>query len=434
MKMRRNAFWMIAAAVAAAALFGPSPASAQPTLVPIVSDRPASTLLLPYFEVDLANSAGRTTQFTINSATATAVLAHVTIWSDLAVPVLTFNVYLTGYDMQTIDLRNVLTGGPMPQTASAGQDPSDLISPHGLFSQDINFASCTGQLPLPSLPPIYVAYVQNALTGKFSNFQGGGCFGRVSSNIARGYVTVDTVNNCTLKFPSDPTYFSFDITFQNVLWGEFSYPNSGPHGQGGHGTPLVAIDSDLTNPVTTTSGKYTFYGRLTGFDAHDHREPLATNFIGRYVRNQTSAVVWRDPKVPQGPFTCGALPAWYPLGREGLDIFDEQEHVTVRGSSVNSPATIGIQFPAATQKVLVGGPGFPVPYPSGWLYLNLNTHVVPSDSVLAPSGQPSFDPDADQGWVVMIREMQGGTFGNLGAEGGPAFRLDSASDALHFTP
>jgi len=33
------------------------------------------------------------------------VLAHVAIWSDLAVPVFNFNVYLTGYDVQTINLR-----------------------------------------------------------------------------------------------------------------------------------------------------------------------------------------------------------------------------------------------------------------------------------------------------------------------------------------
>ncbi|HYX23827.1 MAG TPA: hypothetical protein VFC23_06720, partial [Thermoanaerobaculia bacterium] len=106
---------------------------------------PAATLLLPYFEVDLNNPNGLTTLFSVNNASATAVLAHVVVYSDLSVPVLDFNIYLTGYDVQTINLRDILINGILPQTASAGQDPSDKISPKGPKSQDINFASCTGQ-------------------------------------------------------------------------------------------------------------------------------------------------------------------------------------------------------------------------------------------------------------------------------------------------
>src|ERR1700692_2170911 len=110
---------------------------------------PAATLLLPYFEVDLSNPNGLTTLFSINNASATAVLAHVVIRSDLSVEVLAFNVYLPGYDVQTINLRDIIVNGNLPQTASAGQDPTDTISPKGSLSPDINFASCTGQLPPP---------------------------------------------------------------------------------------------------------------------------------------------------------------------------------------------------------------------------------------------------------------------------------------------
>src|SRR6185369_1389066 len=93
-----------------------------------VDDVPAATLLLPYFEVNLSDSNGQTTLFSINNASATAVLAHVVVWSDLSVPVLDFNVYLTGYDVQSINMRDILAGA-LPQTASAGQDPTDTISP-----------------------------------------------------------------------------------------------------------------------------------------------------------------------------------------------------------------------------------------------------------------------------------------------------------------
>src|SRR5436309_9338206 len=76
-----------------------------------IDDVPAATLLLPYFEVDAANGSGITTLFSINNASATAVLAHVTVWTDLSVPVLDFNVYLTGYDVQSLNLRDILING-----------------------------------------------------------------------------------------------------------------------------------------------------------------------------------------------------------------------------------------------------------------------------------------------------------------------------------
>src|SRR5215472_1139325 len=139
---------------------------------------PAATLLLPYFEVDLSNPNGLTTLFSVNNASATAILVHAVIWSDLSVPVFDFNIYLTGYDVQSVNLRDILVDGNLPQTASAGQDPTDTISPHGSFSQDINFASCTGILPPPPLPGFFVAHLQAALTGKASAVLGGLCAGQ----------------------------------------------------------------------------------------------------------------------------------------------------------------------------------------------------------------------------------------------------------------
>jgi len=204
-----------------------APADAQP--LPSITDQPAATLLLPYFEVDLANPAGANTLFTINNASATAILAHVTIWSTMHVPVHTFNVYLTGYDSQPIYVRDVINGA-LPQTASAGQDPQDTISPKGLPSQDINFASCTGQLPYPALPAATIAHMKAALTGQPSALVGGLCASIADgTQIARGYITVDTVNNCTTKTPADAGYFvsggTGDATNQNTLWGDYVFTN-----------------------------------------------------------------------------------------------------------------------------------------------------------------------------------------------------------------
>ncbi len=96
-----------------------------------VDDVPAATLLLPYFEVDLDSTDGINTLMSINNASATAVLAHVVVWSDLSDHVLDFNVYLTGYDVQTISLRDIFVSGNLPRTADDGNDPSDTISPQG---------------------------------------------------------------------------------------------------------------------------------------------------------------------------------------------------------------------------------------------------------------------------------------------------------------
>jgi hypothetical protein len=412
-----------------------------------VDDVPAATLLLPYFEVDLDNMWGVDTVFSVNNASASAVLAHVVVWSDLSVPVLDFNIYLTGYDVQTINLRDVIHG-VLPRTASDGQDPTDTISPQGAFSQDINFASCTGLLPPPQLPASFVEHLELSLTGQASPVLGGRCAGRaLGDNIARGYITIDTVNNCTLRFPGDPGYFGAggtgDATNQNVLWGDYFYVTDGLNLASGNtlvaveaapGTGTSAFNTYGANPETSTAGQYTFYGRYVGWTGADNREPLATNFAVRYLSGGvfsggTSLQVWRDSKVNQAPFTCPATngrPAWYPLGQEAVVIFDEEEQPQVPESfpvSPQPPEVDVVPFPAEAQRVKVGGTSFPVPFDFGWLYLDLNTTVT------AAGANPPEDPAAAQAWVTAEMDAAGRF-----SVGFPAIQLDSACSALHFAP
>jgi len=148
-------FGLLLAAVGASGLW----AQTAPPFICTIEDSPAATLLLPYFEVDLNSADGINTLFSINNASATAILAHVVLWSDLSVPTFDFNIYLTGYDVQTVSIRDIFNG-TVPRTASAGQDPGNLISPKGIFSQDINFASCSGQLPPPAIPASFVTHLR----------------------------------------------------------------------------------------------------------------------------------------------------------------------------------------------------------------------------------------------------------------------------------
>jgi hypothetical protein len=395
---------------------------------------PAATLLLPYFEQDLQHAKGPSTVFSINNAAPEAVLAHVSIWTDLSVPVFDFNIYLTGYDVQTIDLRDLLVNGLLPQTASAGQDPGDTISPKGFFSQDTNFASCNGILPPPAaLPAVFIQHLQTSLTGRPSPILGNLCAGRnLGDNIARGYITVDTVSNCTLRFPGDIGYFGTngDATDQNVLWGDYYYINRALGSA--EGNPLVHIVADATDPDTSTPGNYTFYGRYVGWSAADHRHPLGTNFAVRYINSGnttggTSLVVWRDSKVNQSAFACPATPsvrpAWYRLGQENIVIFDESEQVLVPPSFPVSPVpgSAFAPFPAESQRVTVGGADLPVPFSAGWLYLNLNSTVTPAGSV------PPSDPAAEQAWV----SVKMGTSTGMFTIGYDAIQLDNASHANH---
>lgn len=417
-----------------------------------VSDTAGATLLGPYFEVDLSNPTGMNTIFTVNNMGATmvtvsgnftftnpsgptAVLGHVVIWSDLGVPVFNFNIYLTGYDVERIDMRKVLNG-LLPQTASAGQDPSDILSPKGPLSQDINFASCNKPqnyvAPLNSFPvflpgPLSLAQINNlqtSLTGQASVGASGKCAGaNHNDNIARGYMTIDTVNNCTARFPGDPGYIgasgSGDATNQTQLTGEVFYVDQ-LHAIA-RGNNMVHIHADTADPLTNTSGNYTFYGRYDGFTAIDNRQPLPTSFGARYLNGNftgaavtaptspawgapptspppgsTSLIVWRDSKVAQAYFTCGSLPSPYPLGQEGITAFDEQEHPQVVTSVNNVPLfTFGPGFPIATQVVKVGSSALPVSFTSGWIYLNLNHSAAPG---------PPIDTAAAQAWVEVMEQ------------------------------
>jgi hypothetical protein len=392
----------------------------------VLDNVPAATLLLPYFEVDLNNPNGVTTLFSVNAANHVALLAHVTLWSDLGIPSQTFNIYLTGYDTQTVNLRDIFNG-VFPRTASAGQDPGDTSDPNtgisnkGPLSQDINFASCSGQLPYatPALNPLQLDDLRRGHTGLNTVQTGGRCVGRnLGDNIARGYVTIDLVNFCTLQFPSDPGYFvsggAGSATNQNLLWGDYFLLNASQNFA--QGESLVALEASA---VAFVPGDYTFYGRLVGGIAADNREPLATNWVAPYSQNAggatTDLLVWRDAAVPPigggGSFNC-ALPGpfqFFPLGQTDIVAFDSEENPT-------DIAATGVPFPGVAGRVQVGGPDLSEVTPrSGWLYLNLNTFV---------SGSP-LPPPVNQSYVTVIRSSQGRFSG-----GHAGIPLDDANNPL----
>jgi hypothetical protein len=414
---------VLAGLIAAQALT-PSQASAQnPPLT--IGDQPAATLLLPYFEVDLANPGGANTFVSLNNASATATMVHVTVWSEMHVPVYGFDVYLTGFDVQPISVRDILDG-VLPRTASAGQDPGNLISPKGPLSQDINFASCNGgNLPIPPPTAATIAHIRAALTGVASPMNGQ-CATRSNNTptIARGYITMDVTNQCTSQFPSDVGYFVNGgggvAGNRNMIWGDYVQANHLSGLDGGDGSPLVHIIANATDPELNTPGQYTFYGRLHNFSAADNREPLSTTFMARYASvpingfQPTQLVVWRDNKGPQGFFACGTTPSWYPLAQKQIIFFDEQERpvklTTLPLSDTPTP------FPAGTQRVQVGSARLPTAFASGQVYLNLMTTIAGN-----PNPPEDVTAESSQAWVTVHQKGTGRY-----SIGYPAILLDSA--------
>ena len=364
------------------------PASAEIGTVDAV---PAATLLLPYFEVDLNDPEWETTLFSINNASAAPAIAHVEFWGDYSVPTLDFNLYLTGYDVITINLRDVFELGQVPQTSHT--NPS--ISPVGDFSLVTNpitgvgpgTGSCADQSPLPPLPQILLDHLRAAHTGQFSSVLGGRAGFDFGDNVARGYITVDSVSACTLEGPSSTAasgYFQTGGTGlannQNVLWGDYFFVNGTSNYAQGQALVHIEADSSLG------AADYTFYRRYATL-GEDNREGLATTWASRFVAGGaftggTDLVVWRDSKVNQGP--VASSPAWFPLTQTQLVIFDEMENPDVPASIPFSPPIPGASvtpFPLETNRTAVGSTSLPAGIDFGWIYLNLNTvtagQVVP---------------------------------------------------------
>jgi hypothetical protein len=353
-----------------------------------IDNVPAATLLLPYFEADLVHAKGIDTVFTINNASDEAILTHITVWSDQSVPVLNFNVYLTGYDAQTISMREVLNG-TLPITASAAQDPGDTISPQGPISDDDAFVSCS-YLPYtnPYLDPVQVADLQAWLTGNMSPSHGNCAGAQIRDGIARGYVTVDTVNACNINVASDWAFYAPWITDQNVLWGDWIFVD-GRRGLA-QGDMLVHIEAC---PTCFAPGEHTFYGRYDGATADDAREPLPTTWATRFYAMapkdggaETSLIVWREGSSSSSGHSCALQgpSSWYPLPVEQVLLFDESE----------SAMEVTPSIPNETQRISVRD-DLSAPFSVGWAYLNLQ------------HSQSAYPDPYAQSWIIAVTVAEG---------------------------
>jgi hypothetical protein len=378
---------------------------------------PAATLLLPYFEVDLANENGAQTSIRLTNSSASASMTRVTLWTDWGIPTHYFNVYLTGYDSSEIDLRLIFKGH-IPRTADAGDDPSDTISPRSPIAQDINFPSST--VISTQLPPATVTGLRNAHTGLASSLLAGNCGGRaLGDNLARGYVTIDDLRTGDLTNASNSAaYLQNTLGSRNLLLGSAITINRSLNLMSSEA--LVHIEASTTNPITNTSGEPTFYGAINGYTATDKREPLGTSWQVRYMNGGlfpqgSSVIVWQDPGQIVNPVACGNTPAPFPLSLGVLAAFDEQEQVVrtpvIFGTPLGSSLT---SFPVVTQRVAASAL---TPFSFGFLNLNFNT--ISGNAVTARRQA-----------VVSVQHRANGRF----MVATPGIRISSAADPIANQP
>ncbi|HEY4641850.1 MAG TPA: hypothetical protein VII75_10940 [Thermoanaerobaculia bacterium] len=378
----------------------------------IASAAPAATLLLPYFEVDINSqqTTAQTTLFTITNVTQIPQIAHVTVWTDLSFPVLDFNIFLTGYDVQGINLYDVIARGFVVNANSNLSTSIDSdISPIGDRSLDNdanpnfgpNVVSDCSILP-GQLPQNIIADVRTALTTGRTTGCGSSAVGLTHTN-AIGYVTIDVAATCSVALPIEATYYSSELLFDNTLIGDYQQINPNPTtGNYAGGNPLVHIraipEGGPAGVAVLTNLPYTFYDRYTVGQVVrtiDRRQPLPSAWAARFIQGGTGAFntnfkIWREGVTGPAPVACSAYQRNGLTGTEmqvrDIVRFDEHENPTIASSTVRvSPVqTTTVVLPETSSTSSSSGIFPPLSASGdvgGWMYLNLNNGGSTSYSV-----------------------------------------------------
>lgn len=310
---------------------------------------PAATLLFPFVQYDYnSGGAGATTLFAITNVSSEAQVVHVTLWTDYSVAILDFNIVLTGYDVQTINIRDILADGQLPVTSETGDDTYSPVGPtphsDGPVSETNNLVSwynndlaapedtvvltCTTGQPSQYVTPIggpvlqlFKDWLQKSQTQSRSytdcdnandepDFLNPSVVSttwwteRDDTTETWMYITADVVNACNLAFPTSNDYFDPGApgapggftTNDNVLIGDLIYLDSINNFSEAY--TAVHLEADTELEFVATEGApgrpVSFYHRDSAPNGDfDNREPLPTAWAFRYLNDATSnAKTW----------------------------------------------------------------------------------------------------------------------------------------------
>lgn len=309
---------------------------------------PANTLLVPFIKVGMlpgwtgTDPNGATTMFAITNVSQAAQIVHISTYSILSQKFIDFDVVLSGYDVVTINFRDILAGnlaaiptGGEPDFSAEMQTrtiPGYSYTPFkfgpgytGLTSNDLGdgsnpaatdnvngnrsfdrdtatgIATCTGRFPYGTYPEILSVYAKQILRPPLTAWTHPGCspsparpdrasdwLSTLNDNEAWLYAYADVVNSCNNDFPTNQTYWTANTTGymanRNVIIGDVIYLDATHNFS--EALPAVSVEYSANvipaNMVNFYDQKTLSADGLTAYNAYSSLEPLPTAFAFRY--------------------------------------------------------------------------------------------------------------------------------------------------------
>ena len=356
-----------------------------------IDQRPAATLLVPYFQVsydgagDLVATGpdARDTIVTIANASAAPMIAHVNVYTRESVLVLDFNIALTGFDVQAMRVSDILSGilpasGDVIGFDVCQRNPDAEVYPAlDGFLRVIPLAPATGNdntlattdYPVPAFGPGF---------GIVDDLRRN-CDDELD-DLAIGYIMIDHANYCNLSDPTDPAYYTNDaIGMENNLWGEIIFTSGTGISTYGMSTVNVEADSvigDLSQqtpiPMRTLYARYWNEGDNDGdfppaacpncgngnpendllisapwdIGYGDQREPLGLRWAARWF--DLGATITSNFRVWRSSITGGDCIFNEPTVT--LTFFDEDENTVTQGVCPSPCTQPTFNFPLETQQ------------------------------------------------------------------------------------
>lgn len=379
---------------------------------------PASTILVPYAVVSMTGSTpdpqGYTTLLTITNVSKDAQIIHITVWNAVSKAVLDWDEVLSGYDMWTINFRDMLTGqwglfdtsrsstaypntgqrepfewGPDGRSAYQSPPiPGKLPTPEKTSDTpstgcSMPYGDMTGYLGLfvpQLLAPMKARTHLGCGTQTVRGDKNATWLTTLGANELFFYVTIDVVNTCNLDFPTTAGYFQNTYLNENVLIGDLVYMNANMN----YSEALPAVH------IETSPARYSFAASWMNFYEEKaassdlpylYLEPLATALAFRY-QNDPAGSRWGIPMTSN-------IMLWKNFWEFSADLsnsagnvndcgaymyysWDEDEHVVTRGvqcpiSPCGSAEIDPNVFPFETQMVPVTSANFDLPDKFGWM-------------------------------------------------------------------
>ena len=398
------------ACLAVAALF--AIASSASAITCTLDQRPAATLLVPYFQVSTDGSGGivgsgalaRDTIVTIGNASSAPMIAHVNVYDRFSVIQLDFNVALTGFDVQSMAMSQIISGHLPVTLDSDGNDVCQRVggavypSPDGFLR-----VSPTGPTNVPATPQDNVNGTTD-YTGTFFSIAEAltinDCDGHTDpGGLAFGYIVIDHANYCNLSDPTDPNYYIDDaIGMENNLFGEIIFTSG--NGLPTYGISTVNLEADVTLGAATQAWAgggpvaRTFYARYIdlvnetvctncgsgdpdtdlsisapwdeGFG--DQREPLGLRWAARWFDLTGAGIITSNFMVWRGGDGTLGCDGEEPLST--LTFWDEDENTVTQGVCPSPCSTPQFNFPLETQQRNITDFSHPTGTDAGWVQLD----------------------------------------------------------------